>query len=124
LPVDSLISRRGGDESGVGTNIRRYSIVILLISGCAFSQPALRFKTRSIETASGAPVANLRGPHVSGHGHLMLQFENPPTADMVTRLKSRSALWSLGAASHWSSFTRTSTPTQRGRWYRAWESRC
>jgi hypothetical protein len=73
----------------VGTNIRRYLIATILTSGCASSQPVLRFKTRWIETASGAPVASVHSPHPSGRGHLLLQFENPPSADAVNLLKSR-----------------------------------
>ncbi len=67
----------------------RFFAALLLTSGCAFSQPALHFKTRSIETASGAPVANLRSLHASGQGHLLLQFENQPSADVVAELKNR-----------------------------------
>ena len=71
------------------TTGRRCSIAILLTSACAFSQPALRFKTRSIDTASGTPLANLHGPHASGRGHVLLQFEAPPSPDAIDILKSR-----------------------------------
>jgi hypothetical protein len=66
--------------------VRRLYIALLAISGFAAAQPPLKFKTREI-VARTASVSELTV--AAGHGHLLLQLENAPTAAQVNELKRR-----------------------------------
>jgi hypothetical protein len=69
--------------------IRRSFLIALLASGFAFAQPAIHLKTRQIETGpSGAPV-EASSPRPFGRGHLLVQFQQPPSAETVAELKQR-----------------------------------
>jgi hypothetical protein len=61
----------------------------LLTPGLAIGQPSLHLKTRRIDTASARPVNEVRGPKWFGRRHLLLQFNDPPSADTVAELNHR-----------------------------------
>ncbi len=63
--------------------------IFLIVSGIAYAQPALHFKTRSIDTRDAAPVAEIHSPLVTGRGHLLLQFNEQPSAEQIAELKRR-----------------------------------
>jgi hypothetical protein len=67
--------------------IRRSLLIAFLASGFAFAQPALHLKTRTIETTSGAAGASSRQQF--GRGHVLVQFEQPPSAETVAELQRR-----------------------------------
>ena len=61
----------------------------LFSSGFAVAQPALILKTRRIETESRRPVNEVASPTTVGRGHVLLQFNDPPTAQTVAELTRR-----------------------------------
>lgn len=63
--------------------------IALFSAALAVAQPALRFKTRQIETRSGPALTELHSPVVAGRGHLLIQLETSPTPAQIARLKSR-----------------------------------
>ncbi len=69
--------------------IRRSILIALLTSGSAFAQTALHLKTRQIETAPASAIAEAVSPRPFGRGHLMVQFEQPPSAETVAELGQR-----------------------------------
>jgi len=70
--------------------IRHSFLITLLTSGLAFAQPVLHLKTRRIETDS-AGAAEASSPRLFGRGHLLLQFERPPSPQTVADLERRGA---------------------------------
>ncbi len=64
-------------------------IAFVIASGLVSAQPALHFKTRSIQTTAGAPVQELRSPVLAGAGHLVVQFEGQPTPETIAELEHR-----------------------------------
>jgi hypothetical protein len=73
-----------GDEK-----FMRRELIALLLSAFASGQPVLRLKSREIVTHSGAPVAELRSHGPVGRGHILIQFEQPPSPATVAELKRR-----------------------------------
>ncbi|MGD1092727.1 MAG: matrixin family metalloprotease [Bryobacteraceae bacterium] len=71
------------------TIIRRILIATILTSGFAFAQPPLILKTRQIDTTMSQPVMEIRSPHAQGRGHLLLQFNEAPSAEVLADLKFR-----------------------------------
>src|SRR5258708_20578120 len=56
----------------------------------AIAQPALRFKTRDIQTeASSSSLAALDSPVPFGRGHLVIQFNQAPGPEIVRALAER-----------------------------------
>jgi hypothetical protein len=55
------------------------------------AQSPLRLKTRLIETSQmrTSAVTEVASPVLFGRGHLLLQFDGPPTPDVIAELKSR-----------------------------------
>ena len=69
--------------------IRRSLLIALLASRFAFAQPAIHLKTRQIETGpSGAPT-EASSPRQFGRGHLLIQFQQPPSPETVAELERR-----------------------------------
>lgn len=68
-------------------------IAFLILSGLVFAQPslqpALHFKTRDVETRGAGPVTEIHSPLASARGHLLLQFDEQPTADQISALRRR-----------------------------------
>ncbi|HEX5432335.1 MAG TPA: hypothetical protein VFW83_10225, partial [Bryobacteraceae bacterium] len=64
-------------------------LLLVLFAGFSEAQPALRLKTRRIVSARRTPVAQIQSPVPFGRGHLILQFNAPPSADTVAALKAR-----------------------------------
>jgi hypothetical protein len=69
--------------------IRWWLLVTFFTSGFAVAQPFLHLKTRRIDTTSAKSVDSVRGPKLFGRRHLLLQFNDPPSADRVAELKRR-----------------------------------
>jgi hypothetical protein len=63
--------------------------IALFLAAFASAQPALQFKTRRIEARSTAPVTEIHTPWLSHRGHVLLQFENQPSAETLAELKRR-----------------------------------
>jgi hypothetical protein len=57
-----------------------------------FAQPVLRLKTRQYSPYSSAPVGQIDVPAPFRPRHLILQFNDPPTADTIAVLSSRGAV--------------------------------
>ena len=73
----------------MGFNFRRSLLTALLISGVAFAQTSLILKTRKVRTDPAQVVMEAQGSSLSGSGHLLMQFNRPPTAGQVSELTSR-----------------------------------
>lgn len=69
--------------------INRSVVIALLTSGLAFAQPALHLKTRTIETGPASAAAEASSPRLFGRGHLLIQFQQPPSAQTVAALEQR-----------------------------------
>ena len=69
--------------------ITQLTLITALFTGFAIAQPTLNLKTRRIETASNRPVNEINSPNPAGSGHLLLQFDAPPTAQTVAELTLR-----------------------------------
>lgn len=65
--------------------------LLILCSFVAISsaQSVIHLKTRNIETNPSASVDEIASPNPAGSGHLLLQFDERPTAATVRALKSR-----------------------------------
>lgn len=64
-------------------------LTLLLVTASAFAQPAIRLKTRRIQSTGAVPVGEIRSPRIGRRGHLMLQFDRPPSTELVNELKRR-----------------------------------
>src|ERR1700680_4170745 len=53
------------------------------------AQPSLNLKTRRIDTPGWEPVSQLHSPKILGRGHLLLQFDQHPSAETVQELTRR-----------------------------------
>ena len=69
--------------------IRWFFLIALLTSGFAFAQPVLHLKTRQIETGPASAAAEASSPRPFGRGHLLIQFQQPPSAETVAELEQR-----------------------------------
>jgi matrixin len=69
--------------------IRWSFLITLLTSGFAFAQPDLHLKTRRIETGRASAAAEASSPRPFGRGHLLIQFQEPPSAETVAELEQR-----------------------------------
>jgi hypothetical protein len=69
--------------------IRPSLVIALVTSGFAFAQPVLHLKTRQIETDPASAGAEAFSPRPFARGHLLIQFEQPPTPDTVAELEQR-----------------------------------
>ena len=69
--------------------IRRSLLIALLASRFAFAQPAIHLKTRQIETGPASAAGETSSPRLFGRGHLLVQFQEPPSAETVAELKQR-----------------------------------
>jgi hypothetical protein len=76
----------------VRTLIRWFLVLSSLASGFAFAQPTLHLKTRNIETGradSAFTAAEAASPRGLQPGHLMIQFQEAPTAETMVELAER-----------------------------------
>jgi hypothetical protein len=73
----------------VDTNFRRSLLTALLISGVASAQTSLILKTRRVITDPAQTVIETQGPGAQGNGHLLLQFNRPPSSAHIKQLASR-----------------------------------
>lgn len=71
------------------SNFRRSLLTALLISGVAAAQTSLILKTRKVRTDPAQVVIETQGASPSGSGHLLMQFNHPPTAGQISELASR-----------------------------------
>jgi hypothetical protein len=69
--------------------IRRCLFIALVTSESAFAQPALHLKTRQIETGRASAAAEASSPRPFGRGHLLIQFQQPPSVETVAELEQR-----------------------------------
>jgi Matrixin len=69
--------------------IRRSLLIALLTSGFACAQPTLRLKARQIDTSPASAVAEGSRPRPFGRGHLLIQFQQQPSAETVAELEQR-----------------------------------
>jgi len=69
--------------------IRQWSLLTTFLSGVAIAQPALHLKTRQIATEGWVPVEEAASPRQYGRGHLLLQFNQPPSTEQIAELKRR-----------------------------------
>jgi len=69
--------------------ITQLTLITALFTGFAIAQPTLNLKTRRIETAANRPVNEINSPNPVGSGHLLIQFNEPPTAQTVAELTLR-----------------------------------
>jgi hypothetical protein len=69
--------------------IRRSLATALLLSGAAFAQTSLILKTRRVITDPAQVVIETQGSNPSGSGHLLLQFNRPPSEGHIRRLTAR-----------------------------------
>lgn len=75
-------------------NVRQFFGFLLLGWSIAFAQGPLRLKTRSIDTKSAPGASALAESQTmngwgNSRGHLLLQFDTPPTAETVSELRRR-----------------------------------
>lgn len=68
-----------------------HSLFLLFVAGLAtgFAQPVLHFKTRQIRPDPSRVVTRIDTPVPFRSGHLMLQFSQPPSADVIAALEAR-----------------------------------
>ena len=71
--------------------LRVIRILLILCSFVAISsaQSVIHLKTRNIETAPSATVTEIASPDPNGVGHLLLQFGQRPTANVIRALERR-----------------------------------
>jgi len=69
--------------------IRRSFLTSILLSGVALAQTSLILKTRRVATEPSQVVLEAQGPRLSGAGHLLMQFNRPPSAEHIRELTSR-----------------------------------
>jgi hypothetical protein len=69
--------------------IRRSLLITFLASGFACAQPAIHLKTRQIDTSPAGAVSEGTRPRPFGQGHLLIQFQQPPSVETVAALEQR-----------------------------------
>ncbi len=73
------------------TPLQRGLIAAILTSGFALAQPTLNLKTRRIDTSASKSVTEISSSRAISRVHLLLQFNQPPTPQIVATLKGRGA---------------------------------
>jgi hypothetical protein len=76
------------DEKFMG-RILAVLVLLALLPVPATAQPSLHLKTRRIVVDSRSQVSELRSPRLAARGHLLIQFETAPSAEMIAELKRR-----------------------------------
>ncbi len=83
-------SDANGDEKNVvSIKVRRSILTAFLLSGVAWAQTSLILKTHRIKTDAAQVVLEAQGSSNSGSGHLLIQFDRPPTAQHISTLTAR-----------------------------------
>jgi hypothetical protein len=72
----------------MSSSFRRVSL-FLIFACSAIPQTPLRLKTREIDTSVRARASMMGGLRTGGRGHLLLQFDQPPSPDLVDELRAR-----------------------------------
>ena len=71
------------------SQIRRSLLTAILISGAASAQTSLILKNRRIRIEPSQVVEETQGSSSTGGGHLLMQFERPVSAGLITELAAR-----------------------------------
>ncbi len=69
--------------------LRLFPVILFLGISPAFAQPVLHLKTRPFSPYSSAAVGQIDVPAPFRPRHLILQFYDPPTADLIAALAGR-----------------------------------
>ncbi len=78
-----------GDELFMTLKLRLSPVILFLGIGSAFAQPVLHLKTRRFSPYSSGSVSQIDVPAPFRPRHLILQFNDPPTAGAIAILASR-----------------------------------